>query len=162
MCDTLPSQDDRQLHCNFQSLEHCIYVDKLKDVMHEYTKTDSIMDSLNIVEVLNGYLHLIVYHKNDKQFDEIISLFGVCDISKCVKFSRNHRTRNIIHSAASSDNHLDKCNENEQQHTDTYEHNERAYIHIMDKIHCYFYHSVDIGNRLSIKEKIIINERCHD
>ena len=83
--------------------------------------------NLNILEILNDFLHLIAYHNTDDEFEFISNKLEFCDINKCAKFMRNQRDRNKTN-----------CSLIES---------------IIDKIHCYYSHSFDIGYRLNSVEK---------
>eukprot|EP01084_Bolivina_argentea_P281212 481108_1 len=128
--------------CSDGLVINCSHFNSLLDVMCKYMKDEMKIDSadINMTEVLNDYLHLIDQHNDDKQFEYIVKAFGVCDIRQCGKFRRNNRNRNI-------------SNTEEQKQKQN-----KSSIGILDKIHCHICHCYDIGNRLTIKEKTIINE----
>eukprot|EP01084_Bolivina_argentea_P065303 119028_1 len=114
--------------------------------MKQYTSLnmkDNDIKSEDINLLVNDYIHLMQQHDQDEQFEEILKLLGTCDISSCVAFKRNYRNRNL----KNNDNNKD-CEEN-------------ACRQIIDKIHCYYCHCFDVGHRLSIKEKLIINNEIN-
>eukprot|EP01084_Bolivina_argentea_P055304 101403_1 len=136
------THDDDQ--CDIKSIENCNHLKNLLVIMDNYTDLKSMdnigyIDDINILQVLNNYIHLLNNHDNDKQFEEIVNKFNDCNIKKCKAFRRNNRNRNV------SSNEIKK-----------YDHNE--IIQILDKIHCYFCHCYDIGNRLLTTEPIPLNE----
>eukprot|EP01084_Bolivina_argentea_P260829 440601_1 len=94
----------------------------------------------NIHQLLDDYLHLMNQHTQDKQFETIANGLGDCAISKCKMFIRTFRNRNT--ETVSSNLDLQ----------------DTVYYDVIAKIHCYFQHSCDMGNRLSISEKSNIGE----
>ena len=73
-------------------------------------------------------------HYHDHEFEQIFNSFQQsCPLTKCMIFRRNNRRREN-----------DKNNINYKQQ-------------ILDKIHCYFKHSYDIGHHIGNKESQIIN-----
>eukprot|EP01084_Bolivina_argentea_P109748 196120_1 len=95
-----------------------------------------------ISNALRCYIHLIHEHDKDDEFEYIVQCLNPCDLNKCQKFRRNYRNRN----ASKYDGN------NKLQIRD------KVYYETMDKIHCYFYHSFDIGHRLSNKDRMLLNE----
>eukprot|EP01084_Bolivina_argentea_P002711 5012_1 len=98
------------------------------------------INSLNIVNIVDDYLHLLIRHNDDLHFQFIIDKLGTCNVSECKLFMRHHRDRNIVEQKINKVD-IDKDDE--------------PYCEILDKIHCYFYHSVDIGYRLAMNKKKI-------
>eukprot|EP01084_Bolivina_argentea_P248460 415633_1 len=88
---------------------------------------------------LSYFLHQITLHNVDESFEFIYNQLDVCDIKKCQFFNRNYRNRHVP--TITSNNVIENVNQQ-----------------IMDKIHCYYYHSYDIGYRLTGKEKNMVNE----
>eukprot|EP01083_Nonionella_stella_P058950 154305_1 len=112
----------------------------LIDVMQNYmdgTSEDNMINhqcinDLNILEVLNAYLHLTETCDTEHRFEQVANSFKTCDINACNAFRRNYRNRNIL-----AQEHKQKQN--------------IASLQILDKIHCYVSHCYDIGHRLSAK-----------
>eukprot|EP01084_Bolivina_argentea_P283347 485229_1 len=87
--------------------------------------------------IIDDFCHLLSVHDNHNDFEYIYNKFGaLCDITKCKLFERNYRNKNS--------NDLLKTYSAKQQ--------------IIDKIHCYYRHAFDIGNRLNLNENKIIND----
>eukprot|EP01084_Bolivina_argentea_P208355 355266_1 len=92
------------------------------DVLHKYTNNIEI-DTMVTSKVLNDFFHSLYQHSSDQEFDGIHNLLSSCDVTKCSIFS--NRNNNNYSNA----------------------------IHaIMSKIHCYYLHSYDIGNRLRVTD----------
>eukprot|EP01084_Bolivina_argentea_P227507 384217_1 len=121
---------------------NCHQVRRLMNIMnlHINNRWNSIesMDNTNILQILNDYIHTLQEHNDDKQFDGIVSQQEPCNIENCQIFRNNYRHREI---------------ETEMKDIANIVSNE-----ILNKIHCYFYHTYDIGYRLSIKEKCTIED----
>eukprot|EP01084_Bolivina_argentea_P257909 434608_1 len=118
-----------------QHISKCDCLPRLIKVNKQH-KSKQIMndENTNALSLLNDYLHLMCKHNNDKQFEYIANQFDKCDIVRCKIFQRNSRNRHKL---------IDI--------------NDSVICEITDKIHCYFSHSCHIGNRLSMKEKQIID-----
>eukprot|EP01084_Bolivina_argentea_P000095 172_1 len=127
------------------SIAHCCHLQNLMKIICKYheNQLDYIMDNAKIRETLNDYAHLIMQHDTDEEFEFIANQFGICDLEKCPIFKRNNRNR-------------DSLGENDRVQL---QHKHLARNQILDKIHCYFAHCYDIGNRLSMEEMAVINAR---
>eukprot|EP01083_Nonionella_stella_P008484 24492_1 len=135
----------RILHCN-GSISECDHFKALLIVMNDYEETNhSYLELIDIDDVINNYIHLIHQHDDDESFDYIHNKLNAptCDILQCHLFMRNHRNRN-------------KTNLSNLYHSN----DEHIIIRkqILDKIHCHFTHSFDIGHRLRTKDKINEND----
>eukprot|EP01083_Nonionella_stella_P155483 502307_1 len=94
----------------------------------------------NIRAVLNHYLHSLHKHNSDEHYESITNQLCHCDISKCKSFERIYRK-------TSDDNHTSSRSVNGQ---------------IIDKIHCYYSHSFDVGYRLRSSEKQYLRNAIND
>eukprot|EP01083_Nonionella_stella_P194925 718515_1 len=96
-------------------------------------------DVVGLDSVLSDFLHLIENHDNtDEEFEFITTIMGVCDIERCEIFDRNsNRPQNIPPN-------VDK--------------NKLIYQQILDKIHCFYYHCFDVGNKLTSNQKLKLSE----
>eukprot|EP01084_Bolivina_argentea_P110696 197609_1 len=93
------------------------------------------MDGTNNIEldtiaqtVLDNYCHLLHNHNTENEFEIIVNRLQQCNLDQCKLFKRNMRYEKP---------------ENEYN----------VFMNIMDKIHVYFLHSMDIGYRLSATQK---------
>eukprot|EP01083_Nonionella_stella_P020337 56397_1 len=93
----------------------------------------------NTRTVLDHYLHLLHKHNSDGEYESITNLLSHCDISKCKSFQRIYRK-------TSDDDEL--CRSVDDQ--------------IIDKIHCFYCHSFDIGYRLRSSEKQYLRNTIND
>eukprot|EP01084_Bolivina_argentea_P251884 422647_1 len=110
------------------------------------------LSSVQISNIIDDYCHLTSKHNTDKEFEFIVVSLGECNITKCNAFGRILRSKD------------------EQKNCEAVQINSRdiAALEIFDKMHCYFSHCFDIGNRLSRQEKlsiqsdddIIVNINC--
>eukprot|EP01083_Nonionella_stella_P135289 411562_1 len=97
---------------------------------------------LDIHDVLNDFLYLLEHHNDEYSFQRLYELFGgFCDINHCAAFQRNYRNRANEHWDVTNPLYanIDSTDIVKQQ--------------IMDRIHCYYRHSFDMGYRLGIDEK---------
>eukprot|EP01083_Nonionella_stella_P223842 797305_1 len=104
--------------------------------MDEYNKNSIYILTVKINHIINDYLHILHEHASDLEFEFVVNAFGFCDIERCAMFARNHRIR-ANEKPSIINTHL----------------NDIASAEIMNKIHCHFLHSYDIGNRLTIDDK---------
>eukprot|EP01084_Bolivina_argentea_P076714 139065_1 len=107
---------------------------------------DNILETFDNVDILNAFNHLLMAHVY--QFEDIYnqlqsSIYGnkSCILSKCVLMRRNQRDRAKI-----SDQRL-----NELYSSDIY--NDIVWQQLLDRIHCYYFHSFDTGYKFTIDEK---------
>eukprot|EP01084_Bolivina_argentea_P117287 208311_1 len=114
-----------------QDILSCSNLQTLNEVMKNYHNEaiQSIKSDINFNTLLDHFLHLFYKHNTDEEFQFIMECFEKCYIEKCDKF-RRHYTR-----ASNNGSILQQ---------------------LLDKVHCYFCHSIDVGNRLSINEKNMI------
>eukprot|EP01084_Bolivina_argentea_P140855 247562_1 len=127
------------LSCN-KNVKQCEYIEKLANTMKMYHGIDNI-DNLNVLELINMYEHALLVHMETDEFGYIVGIMGdECDIGKCDKFKRRDRNR-------------------EQSRSDSHRCNVRAAItqQILDKIHCLYKHSYDIGHKLNAKQNHIVS-----
>eukprot|EP01084_Bolivina_argentea_P303272 523565_1 len=111
----------------------CQYLQRFVLLMQQYNK-GYYSNETNILDAINDYLHLLHQHHTDEQFEYITGRLGVCNIVQCKIFSRKIRD---IQKASNADIN-----------------------HILDKMHCYFCHSSDIGNRMTPKDRKFVY--CND
>eukprot|EP01084_Bolivina_argentea_P180492 311832_1 len=117
---------------------------KYLNIMNKYENNTLNVDNININSILMEFIHQLTNH------NESTELFGFCTSvhSKCNKFKRNYRDRHI------------ETNGYNTVNTDN-----TAVIQILDKIHCFHQHSLDMGHRLNAKdihEQTINNENIDD
>eukprot|EP01084_Bolivina_argentea_P185445 319784_1 len=118
------------------NISKCYPLKQLANVMIAYRCSKLNIEEININIILNHFLHLIDAYKND-EFELIYdTLGGFCDIEQCNIFKRNHR---------------DRCQYNNVERKV----NDKIALHvaILDKIHCFYSHSFDIGHRVTVNEK---------
>eukprot|EP01084_Bolivina_argentea_P218709 371088_1 len=124
---------------------YCLKLQRFVRIMIAYNRdnneNDNHMNSSNIFQQLNDYLHLINQHYQDQQTEFILKQLGHCDITTCKIFRRNNRNRNEIKDSIDDINDI-------------------VYCQLMDKMHCHFQHCYDTGNKLTIKDKMIIYDEC--
>eukprot|EP01083_Nonionella_stella_P289688 985838_1 len=150
------SSSSTYLFCGGE-ISKCEYLRCLKQQMTS-TESDSIDDSDGIKSILENYLHLMIQHSNDQDilnndFEYIYRYLGAdCNIQKCSSFGRHSLCRR---ESAERDELLKEYN---------VEH-DRDIIrkHTIDKIHCFYRHSYDIGHRLTPDEtNEIILAKAHN
>eukprot|EP01083_Nonionella_stella_P223839 797301_1 len=117
-----------------KDIKKCDHLKRLLVVMYEYNKNSILTVKIN--HIINDYLHIMHEHVSDLEFEFVVNGFEFCDIEQCKTFARNHRIRT-----------------NEEPPIVNAHLNDIVCAQIMNKMHCYFLHSYDIGNRLTINDK---------
>eukprot|EP01083_Nonionella_stella_P098980 278404_1 len=150
------------------SVDECKSLERIKDVLifyqnisnkqHKNSKLDddAIVQHLDrYKDIINDYHHILLHHlatgnkvKDNANFhviDAIIHESITCNISQCQNYKRNHRNRG------------QKKNDDADAPSLNLEHSgdDTAvfYKELLDSIHCYFVHSVDIGFRMQIDDQ---------
>eukprot|EP01084_Bolivina_argentea_P016469 30823_1 len=128
---------------NCNGVLKCSQLDTIIIAMKQYDhkKIKYRNNEFNVELLLNNYLHFIHCHNKDEDFEFIVNKLSSCDINNCTIFTRNNRNRFTTDTVDYDDD------------IDIHYPTEVLYCDIMDKIHCYFHHCFDIGNRLTINEK---------
>eukprot|EP01083_Nonionella_stella_P144823 452808_1 len=130
--------------CNKDVL-NCVCLAELISTMNMYQQCKLAVDTtssldINVANTLDNYMHLISEHSTNEQFECIVDQLSPCDMKRCTIFKRNHRDRDNV-----NEENAIACNQQ-----------------ILDKIHCYFSHCYDIGNRLSINDrKAVYDDEKH-
>eukprot|EP01084_Bolivina_argentea_P194372 333495_1 len=116
-------------------------VQRLKSVILMSNKGNlSQLEKTDVLLVLNDFLYLLNYHNNTDDFEIIHNeLNSCCNVFCCEQFQRNYRVRNYEEKSVGNIKDVVK-----QQ--------------IIDKIHCYYLHSLDIGYRLNSMEEKSMND----
>eukprot|EP01084_Bolivina_argentea_P280745 480170_1 len=110
---------------------------------------DIINDSCSIHSVVSTFQHMLQNHSDE--FDEIYDALIIkcnnnqsCNLSNCALLSRSYRNRSRLFM---DDVQRKKLYFN---YSDTFD---VVAQQILDKIHCYYFHSIDIGYKLSEEDK---------
>eukprot|EP01084_Bolivina_argentea_P104904 187814_1 len=125
----------------------CGYLEMLKHQMTTYDHRSECFDNCKTESMLNNFHHLIEKHNHiDELSDEFYRMFielgGHCNIKKCSSFTRHNTYRRQRYS-------------DEQCFAGIYEAKDPEHIlykQIYDKIHCFYLHCYDIGNKITPKE----------
>eukprot|EP01084_Bolivina_argentea_P056536 103453_1 len=118
--------------------ESCEHFEQFTQVMRKYRNAcDLDYNNMNVTSLIDDYIHLMEEHGEDEQFEHVIHSLGQCNISKCNKFQRNYRDKTTTRTT----------NDPKQQ----------CVVEILDKMHCYFYHCIDIGHRTTTAERELVN-----
>eukprot|EP01083_Nonionella_stella_P191696 709328_1 len=146
----------------WKGIASCNYVEPLVNAMENYRKSQMLnksdcgyyanvcrwLDSDDLVRIMDYYFHILSEHDislyRDYDFNFIHQQLNACNVSNCHKMKRNYRDtmkRNIDHMGL-----------------DSLSLERRVYVEIMDKIHCYLYHSFDSGYRIKSTESEQKNE----
>eukprot|EP01084_Bolivina_argentea_P184404 318036_1 len=117
--------------CNGSILECCVVTELYEQI------TRKNVAHAGSLEVLNNFLHLLTKHNSVDDFQVIYNRFQgeSCDIYKCRRFLRHYPIKNC--------NSHNECNFHQQ---------------ILDKVHCYYMHTYNIGHRLTSKEKLHLSD----
>eukprot|EP01084_Bolivina_argentea_P121414 215144_1 len=116
-------------------LENCIHLRNLITCIKQQKTHGKITFSNTII--LNSFEHLQSQHST--QFEDIYNIittkYSSCDGLKCIHIRRNYRDRS-------------KTVDNEQKSPKDSNIKENVTEQIFDSIHCYYFHSFDMGYRL--------------
>eukprot|EP01084_Bolivina_argentea_P023620 44095_1 len=141
---------DASISCNSVDITNCIVLKRITSMLqfyhHNHNKYNEVSNYLEKYNensnLIADYHHILDRHlnedkisesKSNEQFETIHQQIAnnlSCDISKCYIHSRNNRHRDTTNIDCQDDKHLS------------------MFIDIMDTIHCYFIHSIDIGYRI--------------
>ena len=140
------------------NISKCRHLHELCQEMEQYeassTNDDEYLSQLNIQKTVNQFLHLLGYHnENEQQFKFVSSAFDPCHgniITKCLPFTRNYRDRK-----------LDSDSTNIEELYNTMDYRHIVKIQMFDKIHSFYLHSYDTGNRLTVREQLQLSF-CND
>eukprot|EP01083_Nonionella_stella_P011979 33979_1 len=154
-----PFTEDASVCCIGKDIHHCIGLQRIVSILSfysaNYNQCDAITAYLSKYNVskwlVNDYHHIIDKHLNehnhsqtkcDKQFELIYAYMMedkqlFCDIGTCNIWLRNNRERELYPVVSYPFTGGDKLS---------------MFMDILDSIHCYFMHSVDIGHRIMIQD----------
>eukprot|EP01083_Nonionella_stella_P280936 955914_1 len=125
-----------------EEVSKCPCLPRLEQTLSTYHANDFNIGALDTVSTLDDFHHLLLVH--DDEFECVFNtLGGYCnsnDITRCKMYRRNFRARENA-------NHTQKTYPAEMQ--------------ILDKIHCYYRHTFDIGGRWTADEARLL-ESDHD
>eukprot|EP01083_Nonionella_stella_P135227 411352_1 len=136
----------QQLVCN-NTVNNCQFLQQLQVQLQQYDKEGTVHHH-NIQSVLDNFGHLMQKHNHNEhdpadEFESIHkALGGFCNIKTCKRFKRHQLYRGRDTSAIVSQNTL-KDIYNVDDDTEV------THKQIMDKIHCFYRHCYDVGNRLT-------------
>eukprot|EP01084_Bolivina_argentea_P023714 44289_1 len=130
--DEYSEEEEDFIDCH--DIKECPHLVRFAEMMNKYqTKNESY--KTYIESALNHYIHLMYEHNSDDEFEFIVH---------CIRSIRNTNRRNSLKIV------------NDMNIVDT------AYLEIMDKMHCYFYHCYDVGFRLNEQDKMFLNKKNED
>eukprot|EP01084_Bolivina_argentea_P132863 234463_1 len=121
-------------NCLMKDVTICPHLNQFIQTMYQYNDGNNSykkFNTANVLSVLNNFLHFLQIHNDDAQFEKIKNMLNQCDINQCKIYPKIIRLSKITTKYA----HLH---------------------HILGKIHCYYLHCHDTGNRLTIQEKLSI------
>eukprot|EP01084_Bolivina_argentea_P213371 362403_1 len=140
---TAPGDTKTDASVNLQTqIEELPQFQRLKRVMTIYM-TDQLenLNDVNITNILDDFLYLLSNFDFDLAFELIENALEIkCNFESCNVFKRNHRNRS----------------EEKAQNEDT------VITQILDKIHCHYLHTYDIGYRLNAKDRQLLNNHRSD
>eukprot|EP01084_Bolivina_argentea_P050236 92371_1 len=124
----------------------CIDDDMKRIEMHIHGYKQRGLERKDVLKLLDDYLHLIHEHNDDEKFEYIYNRMGHCDIKTCLRFRSNYINRHEQHDQKNNNGlHID----------------DNITLEIINKIHCYYCHSYDIGYRLRVNESINVNKHTN-
>eukprot|EP01084_Bolivina_argentea_P255421 429589_1 len=121
----------QHLFDNNCKIKSCISLKTLKAVILEQ------QSNVHDTAFIDDYFHLLTVHHTNEEFEYIShQLAGYCNKAECVAFKRNYRNR-------------------ENKNLESHKQSPRQQI--IDKIHCYYLHSFDIGYRLTAGQRLVVD-----
>eukprot|EP01083_Nonionella_stella_P067565 178777_1 len=137
-------QENKVPQCN-RSISECDHFKDLFVLMNSYMDGAACQWKLiNIANVVNNHLHLLQEHDDDFEFIHSKINLTNCNVLKCDVFMRAHRNRN-----------RNELNQNVYHTNDV---NTILKAQILDKIHCHYAHSFDIGHSVNVKTEIDLED----
>eukprot|EP01084_Bolivina_argentea_P302128 521453_1 len=165
-CDT--RHTGNQHICNLNTCLHFTRLSYILNIYHAFVTenekkhkhsqfdiNDILNDEYPQTSLLNDFNHLLSCHCNE--FEEIYNILSsseTCGLHKCTMMKRTTRDRQIIDS---DDNTLRKL------YFGYNDMNDITKLQLLDKIHCFYFHSFDIGYRFCKNDRVNIqNKLNHD
>eukprot|EP01084_Bolivina_argentea_P283858 486279_1 len=121
----------RQVQTCHSDIKNCIQMNSIFRLNKIQSPYNTTMAKL----LLDNFLHFLDKHNNQTDFDFVLQSLGMCDITKCSIFRQHYRNRNLSQSKTKNANIS-------------------TIQALINKIHCFFCHSYDIGHRILLKELI--------
>eukprot|EP01084_Bolivina_argentea_P287424 493194_1 len=124
------------------TVEMCPDFLRLLCILQDYNQCDGNLNLTsilieNITDILNDYFHLMCQHDSEHEFEYISNTLRACNIDQCIIYKRNNQCLKRFYA--------DKLT--------------AVVMNILDKMHCYFMHSYDVGYRLTSSERHEIFDR---
>eukprot|EP01084_Bolivina_argentea_P302144 521479_1 len=130
----------------YLDVETCDEVQILVSVMKTYNYQDDLdIGNIDIDQILNSFLHLMQLHNSEDEYELLFNKFDL--ISNCKLNECNIWRRHYTHRADYRCGYF---------HQESYDTMSSAVVQILDKIHCYYIHSFDIGHKLSARDRNIL------
>eukprot|EP01084_Bolivina_argentea_P150917 263484_1 len=123
-------------------IKDCLHFERFESVMVQYSIEKNMLNEqhIDITLILNDFLFLHNNYKDNDQFEFIYNeLGGYCNMNSCEMFRRNYRNRKYDMDMNQHSNSTDTISKQQ----------------ILDKLHCFYHHSFDIGYKLHSKENSI-------
>eukprot|EP01084_Bolivina_argentea_P167151 290159_1 len=117
------------LQCN--GISNCYYLMLLKQYLEQYSKSKK-HQAIKNSKLLDYFLHLINKHDTDDEFEYISKMFSQCNVKQCQSINRIYRNRNC---------HQPKYSARNKYYSSD----------IIDRMHCYYYHSYVMAYKLTKK-----------
>eukprot|EP01084_Bolivina_argentea_P016879 31533_1 len=147
----------RDEYAQFDEYKECdlLYCKHFKDFMNATQQNQNDNNDIDIQKTLIAFHHLLQNHEHqfeliyDKIVEQVLGGTNTCDLRQCLMLRRNHRDRFQLQK---NDQELRKL----YQVCDNPDVKDIVTQQILDKIHCHFLHSFDIGYKLSTQDKVAI------
>eukprot|EP01084_Bolivina_argentea_P142824 250874_1 len=124
------------------SKKHLFLCSRLSKCLIEYYDHNHIPSAAELVQLLDDFIYLLELTKDDVVFEEIYQHLQInCSLNTCIAFSR-HSQKQTDSSKFQKDMEI----------------NDTAIEQLMDKIHCHWAHSFDLGYRLNSSNRLLLNK----
>eukprot|EP01084_Bolivina_argentea_P052682 96770_1 len=126
-------------HCIEHNLTSAVKALKSILMRYEANAIDTV-DNVDMVKILDAFLFLLQFHNSDDEFEYICAELSLnCCLNQCKILQFNYRKRY-------------NCSIHGANPTET------ARKMILNKIHCYYNHTFDMGYRLNSNERALIKQ----
>eukprot|EP01084_Bolivina_argentea_P111071 198283_1 len=128
----------KNVFIDLHTIEHllkCRQLQRLKTVLYQCkTLTANTNDECDPLIILNDFIYLLLHHNSDEEFYYLYHVLGDgCDANECQRFKRRY-----------GDKH--QCI------------NTELITDILDKVHCFYAHTFDIGYRVKNANRSCVNQ----
>eukprot|EP01083_Nonionella_stella_P035501 96858_1 len=136
-------QQSHSSGCN--GIRSCPSITMLIQELQRYNALQPVYNR-DVLPLMDSFNHVLCHHNEAQDFEYIYDQLNVCAVTQCCAIDRHYRNRNV--------------------NDDPYEHHapksandiKESICQILDKIHCFYQHSYDMGYRMRRDDSKEANE----